>query len=118
MRIQSVETQCTPVIVVGGERSAILITRLRCNITRSGANIHLVPLVSENSPCDFDLIPKIAEPIRRRRFATREDVANPARQQSTRFSHGAANAEADGIQRLPHRWQRVVTVAGDYIEGF
>ena len=36
--------------------------------------------------------------------------------QMTRFTHGAANPEADGIQRLPHRWQRVVTVAGDYIE--
>ncbi|GFV70869.1 HTH_48 domain-containing protein [Trichonephila clavipes] len=38
-------------------------------------------------------------------------------QRSSRFTHGAVNAEADGIQRLPHRWQCVVTVAGDYIEG-
>ncbi|GFW24068.1 integrase catalytic domain-containing protein [Trichonephila clavipes] len=37
--------------------------------------------------------------------------------QVTQFTHGAANAEADGIQRLPHRWQRVVTAAGVYIEG-
>ena len=69
------------------------------------------------TPCDFDLIPKIKEPIRGRRFATREDIANPVRQQMTRFTHGAANPEADGIQRHPHRWQRVVTVAGDYMEG-
>ncbi|GFW25355.1 uncharacterized protein TNCV_5089201 [Trichonephila clavipes] len=66
---------------------------------------------------DFDLFPKIKEPILGRRFATREDIANVVRQQITRFTHGVANAEADGIQRLPHRWQRVVTVAGDYIEG-
>ncbi|GFT91187.1 hypothetical protein TNCV_4044251 [Trichonephila clavipes] len=33
-----------------------------------------------------------------------------------RFTHGAANAEAGGIQRLPHRWQRVVIVTGDYNE--
>ncbi|GFV38323.1 HTH_48 domain-containing protein [Trichonephila clavipes] len=39
-------------------------------------------------------------------------------QHSGRFTHGAANAEADGIQRLPHRWQCVVTVAGDYFECF
>ncbi|GFW18610.1 hypothetical protein TNCV_1222711 [Trichonephila clavipes] len=29
----------------------------------------------------------------------------------TRITDGPANAEADGIQRLPHCWQRVVTVA-------
>ncbi|GFW39247.1 zinc finger protein 624 [Trichonephila clavipes] len=58
-----------------------------------------------------------AEPIHGRRFATQEDIANAVCQQVTRFTHGAANAEADGIQRLPHRWQRVVTVAEDYIEG-
>ncbi|GFQ97019.1 hypothetical protein TNCT_501861 [Trichonephila clavata] len=54
------------------------------------------------SPCDFDLIPKIKEPICSRRLATREDIANALHQQVTRFTHGAANAEADGIQRLPH----------------
>ncbi|GFV41478.1 uncharacterized protein TNCV_5016351 [Trichonephila clavipes] len=35
----------------------------------------------------------------------------------TRFTHGAANAETDDIQRLPHRCRRVVTVSGDYING-
>ncbi|GFV28170.1 HTH_48 domain-containing protein [Trichonephila clavipes] len=38
-------------------------------------------------------------------------------QRSRRLTHVAANAEADDIQRLPHRWQCVVIVAGDYIEG-
>ncbi|GFW60353.1 uncharacterized protein TNCV_1844331 [Trichonephila clavipes] len=56
-------------------------------------------------------------PMRGRRFATREDIANAVRQHVTLFTHGAANAKADGIQRLPHRWQHVVTVAGDYIDG-
>ncbi|GFX20432.1 hypothetical protein TNCV_3487901 [Trichonephila clavipes] len=32
---------------------------------------------------------------------TREDVANAVRQHVTRFTHGAANADAGGIQRLP-----------------
>ncbi|GFR30061.1 regucalcin [Trichonephila clavata] len=75
------------------------------------------PYSSDISPCDFDFIPKIKEPICGRRFTTREDIANSVRQQVTRFTHGPANAKAHGIQRLPHRWQRVVTVSGDYIEG-
>ncbi|GFU69070.1 uncharacterized protein TNCV_4457971 [Trichonephila clavipes] len=58
-----------------------------------------------------------AEPIRGRRLATREDIANAVREQVTQFTHDSVNAEADGIQCLPHCWQRVVTVAGDYIEG-
>ncbi|PRD24858.1 UNVERIFIED_CONTAM: hypothetical protein NCL1_42570, partial [Trichonephila clavipes] len=57
-------------------------------------------------------ITNIKEPIRGRLFATQEDIANAVRQQVTRFTHGAANAEADGIQRLPHRWQSVETDAG------
>ncbi|GFW65576.1 uncharacterized protein TNCV_3549991 [Trichonephila clavipes] len=81
------------------------------------AYIKIAVLQGRNSPCDFDLIPKIKEPIRGRRFATREDIPNAVRQQVTRFTHGVANAEVVGIQRLPHRWQRVMTVAGDYIEG-
>ncbi|GFV89094.1 uncharacterized protein TNCV_4912931 [Trichonephila clavipes] len=67
--------------------------------------------------CLFDLIPKIKELIRGRWFATREDIANAMRQQVTRLTYGVPNAESGGIQCLPHRWQRVVIVAGDYIEG-
>ncbi|GFR07309.1 uncharacterized protein TNCT_88081 [Trichonephila clavata] len=38
------------------------------------------PLYSPDiSPCDFDLIPKIKDPIRGRRLATREDIANAVR---------------------------------------
>ncbi|GFX21369.1 hypothetical protein TNCV_2253161 [Trichonephila clavipes] len=59
----------------------------------------------------------IVEPIRGRWFATSEDIANVMRQQVTRFTQGAANAEADGTQQLSHRWPHVVTLAGDYIEG-
>ncbi|PRD28601.1 UNVERIFIED_CONTAM: hypothetical protein NCL1_31875 [Trichonephila clavipes] len=69
------------------------------------------------SPCDFDLIPKIKEPIHDRWFATREEIANAVRQQVTRFPHDATNAEADGIPCLPYSRQNVVKVAGDYIKG-
>ncbi|PSN47192.1 hypothetical protein C0J52_07872 [Blattella germanica] len=67
----------------------------------------------------FKVVPcvhKIKEPLRGRRFATREDIVITGRQQMTRFTHGEANAEAGGIQRFPHRWQCVVTVGGDYFE--
>ncbi|GFX86897.1 uncharacterized protein TNCV_2124441 [Trichonephila clavipes] len=70
------------------------------------------PYSPDISPCDFDLIPKTKETIRGRRFATRENIANAVRQQVTRFTHDAANTEVDGIQCLPHRCQRVVTVVG------
>ncbi|GFY33462.1 uncharacterized protein TNCV_2227311 [Trichonephila clavipes] len=80
-------------------------------------NIKLAVLRGKNSPRDFDLIPTIKEPIRGRWFTIRADIANAVSQQVIRFTHGAGNAEADGIQRLPHRWQRVMTVARDFIEG-
>ncbi|GFT30708.1 uncharacterized protein TNCV_759051 [Trichonephila clavipes] len=75
------------------------------------------PYSPDISPYDFDLIPKIKEPICGRRFATQEDIANSVCQHVSQFTHGVANAEADDIQHLLYRWQHVVTVAGDYIEG-
>ncbi|GFW91088.1 uncharacterized protein TNCV_1759621 [Trichonephila clavipes] len=66
---------------------------------------------------EFDPIPKINEPICGRRFARCEDIANAMRQQVTRITHGVVNTEAGGIQRLANRWQRMVIVAGTYIEG-
>ncbi|GFV42616.1 hypothetical protein TNCV_1924381 [Trichonephila clavipes] len=60
---------------------------------------------------------EIMEPIRGRRFTTQEGIDNAMREQVTRFTYGTANAETDGIQRLPHHLQRVVIVAGDCFEG-
>ena len=54
------------------------------------------------SPCDFDLIPKMKEPL--------QAVDSSIRTINT-------TGAAKGILRLPHRWQRVVHNAGDYIEG-
>ncbi|GFU28107.1 hypothetical protein TNCV_4173101 [Trichonephila clavipes] len=67
------------------------------------ARIEPPPYSPDISPYDVDLIPKKTEPIRGRWIATRKDSANAVRQQLTRFTHGAENAEVDGIQRLPHR---------------
>jgi len=66
------------------------------------------------SPCDFDLIPKMKEPLRGIRFRTVPEIL-----QAVDLSIRAINTTgaAKGILRLPHRWQRVVHNAGDYIEG-
>ena len=65
-------------------------------------------------PCDFHLIPKMKEPLRGIRFRTvPEDLQAVGRSIRTINTTGAAK----GILRLPHRWQRVVHNAGDYIEG-
>ena len=66
------------------------------------------------SPCDFDLIPKMKEPLRGIRFRTVPEILQAAdRSIRTVNTTGAAK----GILRLPHRWQRVVHNAGVYSEG-
>ncbi|GFS67677.1 uncharacterized protein TNCV_4363631 [Trichonephila clavipes] len=66
------------------------------------AYIKIAVLRVRNPPCDFDLILKIKEPLHGRRFATREEIANAVCQQVTQFTHNVANAETDGMLRLPH----------------
>ena len=66
------------------------------------------------SPCDFELIPKMKKPLRGIRFRTVPEILQAIdRSIRTINTTGAAK----GILRLPHRWQRVVHNAGDYIEG-
>jgi len=66
------------------------------------------------SPCDFHLIPKMKESLRGIRFRTVPEVLQAVdRSIRTINTTGAAK----GILRLPHRWQRIVHNAGDYIEG-
>ncbi|KAJ4442929.1 hypothetical protein ANN_04526 [Periplaneta americana] len=64
--------------------------------------------------CDFDLIPKMKDPLRRIRFRTDEDAL-----QATDHSIRIINrlGSANGIQRLPYRWEHIVRNAGDCIEG-
>ena len=60
------------------------------------------------------LIPKMKEPLRGIRFRTIPEILQAVdRSIRTINTTGAAK----GILRLPHRWQRVVHNAGDYIEG-
>jgi len=66
------------------------------------------------SPCDFDLIPKMKEPLRGIRFRTVPNILQAVdRSIRTINTTGAAKV----ILRLSHRWQRAVHNAGDYIEG-
>ena len=66
------------------------------------------------SPCDFHLIPKMKEPLRDIRFRTVPEILQAVdRSIQTMNTTGAAKC----ILRLPHRWQRFVHNAGDYIEG-
>ena len=56
-------------------------------------------------PCDYDLITKLKATLGRHRFRTRDDITIAVRLLiMTNFSYG----EADGIRRLPHRWQRTI----------
>ena len=66
------------------------------------------------SPCDFDLIPKMKEPLRGIRFRSVPEILQ-AVDRSIRTIN--TTGVAKGILRLPHRWQRVVHNAGDYSEG-
>ncbi|PSN40220.1 hypothetical protein C0J52_12051 [Blattella germanica] len=78
------------------------------------ANSFLVFYSIQNGQNVMRLLYTVENWKQQRRIATGEDIDNAVCQQMTRFTHGAENSEADGIQRFPHRWQRVVAVSGDY----
>ena len=63
--------------------------------------------------CDFDLIPKMKEPLRGIRFRTVPEIIQAVDRSIRTISTTGA---AKGILPLPHRWQRIVHNAGDYIE--
>ena len=66
------------------------------------------------SPCDFDLIPKMKEPLRGIRFRTVPEILQAVDRSIRNINTTGATK---GILRLPHRWKRVVNNAGDYTEG-
>ncbi|GBL90083.1 hypothetical protein AVEN_135445-1 [Araneus ventricosus] len=65
-------------------------------------------------PCDFGFIPKMKEPPRGIRFRTVSVILQAVGRSIQTFNTTGA---AKGILQLPHRWQRVLHNAGDYIEG-
>ncbi|PNF20489.1 hypothetical protein B7P43_G06286 [Cryptotermes secundus] len=72
------------------------------------------PYFPDLNPCDFDLIPKMKEPLRGIRFRTVPEILLAADRSIRTINPTFA---AKGILRLPHRWQWVVHNAGDDTEG-
>ncbi|PNF26745.1 hypothetical protein B7P43_G01627 [Cryptotermes secundus] len=63
---------------------------------------------------DFDLIPKMKEPLRGIHFISVPEILQAVDRYIRTFNTTGA---AKGILRLPHRWQWVVHSTGDYVEG-
>ena len=83
-------------------------------LTRVGTLIVATIYLQLISPCDFDLIPNMKEPLRGIRFRTVPEILQAVERSIRTINTTGA---AKGILRLPHRWQGVVHNAGDYIEG-
>ena len=72
------------------------------------------PYTPDMSPPDFDLFPKLKEPMRGHRFSSLEEVSAAV----TRTIRGMnKSGTLNGIENLPKRWDAVIEEQGDYIEG-
>ena len=100
--------------VVGSQRSRKTVAMFSKQEQRTWIKIQCMPYSPDISPCDYDLIPKMKMPMRGKRYHTIEDVKQAAERSLRTINRlGSAN----GIQRLPRRWEHVVHNGGDYIEG-
>ena len=73
-----------------------------------------VPYSPDMSPPDFDLFPKLKEPMRGHHFSSLEEVSAAV----TRAIRGLnKSGTLNGIENLPKRWNMVIEKQGDYIEG-
>ena len=66
------------------------------------------------SPPDFDLFPKLKEPLRGVRFDDLESLEVEVASQVRHINFGCL---ATGVRDLPHRWMSVIRESGCYIEG-
>ena len=72
------------------------------------------PYSPDMSPPDFDLFPKLKEPMREYHFSSLEEVSAVV----TRAIWGLnKSGTVNGIENLPKRWDAVIEKQGDYIEG-
>ena len=67
------------------------------------------------SPCGCILIPKIKSPLQGIRFRTVNDVLHIT--DCSLLNLQRLGGTLNGMQRLPHRWGRVLHNGGDYFEG-
>ncbi len=66
------------------------------------------------SPPDFDLFPKLKEPLRGIRYNDLDQLQDAVTAGVRRIDSGCL---ATGIAALPHRWQLVINHEGSYFEG-
>lgn len=71
------------------------------------------PYSPDLSPPDFDLISKIKEPLKGKRF---QDYEEMKRAVDEVIRHLNGNWSLSGIQQLPSRWLRVIQSGGQYFE--
>ena len=72
------------------------------------------PYSPDMSPPDFDLLPKLQEPMCGQRFTSLEEVSAAV----TRAIRGLnKSGNLNGIENLPKCWDAVIEKQGDYIEG-
>jgi hypothetical protein len=65
------------------------------------------------SPPDYDLFPKLKNPLRGQRFPTL-NALNAAVNRHIREIN--SRGDLNGIQHLPQRWEAVIQLQGDYFE--
>jgi transposase len=70
------------------------------------------PYSPDMSPCDYDLFAKMKEPLRGKRYNTRDAIIGAIGRSLQDVNR---DGRADGVRRLPHVWQ-VMDMGGDYIE--
>lgn len=72
------------------------------------------PYSPDISPPDFDLFPKLKEPLRGIRYSDLDELHEAMNAEVRRINK---NCLATGIRALPRRWERVIESKGDYFEG-
>jgi hypothetical protein len=108
---------------ITGASPLVLHDSARCHVARpvqdllaqwQWETVEHPPYSLDMSPCDFDLFPKMKEPLRGKRFRSVEEVMQAVGWSLATINR---NRSADGIRRLPQIWDKVDYMLGDYIEG-
>ncbi|XP_023710598.1 histone-lysine N-methyltransferase SETMAR-like [Cryptotermes secundus] len=72
------------------------------------------PYSLDMSPSDFDLFPKLKQPMRGHCFPSLEELSAAVTQAIQQINKDGV---LDGIVKLPTRWDSVIEKQGDYTEG-
>jgi histone-lysine N-methyltransferase SETMAR len=72
------------------------------------------PYSPDMSPSDFDLFPKLKEPIRGHRFSSLEEVSAAVTRAIRELNKSGT---LNGITNLPKRWDAAIEKQADYTEG-